>query len=680
MIDLETTLKIDKILSSENLVNDLSEKDLNSISKLVCEGYETDKQSRQEWEDKIEEWTNLALQVAEKKMFPWPNAANVKYPLITTAALQFSARAYPALLPGMQPVRGRVIGFDTDGSKLDRAIRIGKHMSFQLLEQMDDWEEEMDRLLFALPIVGCIFKKTYYSASLERNVSEIVYPRELVVNYWSKTLEDSERITHVLHLTENDVHERVVGGIFAEEDYKKPSIEELKKRNTDEPLGQEKPQTEDETLPFLFLEQCLYLDIDNDGYKEPYIVTLDKGSSKIARIVARFSQEDIKYNSKNEIIKIIPVNFYTKFSFIPSPDGGFYDIGFGVILGPINDTINTLINQLLDAGTLSNLQSGFISKGIRIKGGAYTFTPGEWKYVNTIGDDLRKGLLPLPVREPSQVLFSLLGMMVTAGEKLSSVTEVMTGEIPGQNTKATVAMAAIEQGMKVFSSIYKRIHRSLAKEYKKLFKLNSIYLNEEEYFTILDVGQEQGQEIGRKDYLIGDIDVAPMSDPNVATEQQKLAKIEVLMQLLQFGTVNIQEVTRRFLEATEQPNIEALMKVPEPQPDPEIEANKAKAEFEQVKFEDESLRKWKELELREVEGHAKSMLTVAQAEALEPGTQMEQYHQALNLMTESITHNQKYRQAEEIHQQKMQQMQEMNQIKKEEQPREGTENEDRGNY
>jgi len=652
MQELDTKLSMDTILGSDNLVEKFTDTDLNAISQVVREGYDSDVESRSDWEDKVEEWTNLALQVAETKMFPWPNAANVKYPLITTASLQFSARAYPALMPNMQPVRGRVIGMDLTGQKTERAIRVGKHMSYQLLEQMEDWEEEMDRLLFALPIVGCVFKKTYYDTVLERNVSEIVYPKELVVNYWTRTIEESTRITHVLKLTDNDVRERVGGEIFSDWDYNKTTSSELKKNDTDEPLGQNKPEEEDDTLPYLFIEQCCYLDLDQDGYKEPYIVTVDLGSEKVARIVARFGESDVKYNQEGEVYHIKPINFYTKFSFIPSPDGGFYDIGFGVILGPINETINTLINQLLDAGTLSNMQAGFMSKGIRIKGGNTQFTPGEWKYVNTIGDDLRKGLLPLPVREPSQVLFSLLGMMVTAGEKLSSVTETMTGEIPGQNTKATVTMAAIEQGMKVFSSIYKRIHRSLGKEYRKLFTLNSIYLKDEEYFTILDIGQEKGAVTGKQDYAEADVDVIPASDPNVATEQQKLAKVQALGELLQLGTINPQEFTKRFLEATEQPNAEALMQMPPPQPS-----------LEEKQFEDESMRKWKELELKELESNVKALLEIAQAEAAEPGTQMEQYKKQLDLMAQAVQHNQNYQQADQMHQQKMQHMDQMNQLK-----------------
>jgi chaperonin GroES len=221
MTEYDIKLDLDTILGADNLAEELTEDELECIGHDVCDGYDVDMESRGEWEDNVDEWTRLALQVAETKTFPWPNAANVKYPLITTAALQFSARAYPALIPGTNVVRGRVVGFDPEGQKLERAVRVGKHMSYQLLEQMDDWEEEMDRLLFALPIVGCMFKKTYYDAIKRTNTSEIVYPKELVVNYWAKTLEEAERVTHVLKLSENDVHERVAGGVFLDQELQK---------------------------------------------------------------------------------------------------------------------------------------------------------------------------------------------------------------------------------------------------------------------------------------------------------------------------------------------------------------------------------------------------------------------------------------------------------------------------
>lgn len=613
---IKNTIGIDKLLSNTSIVDMIDDSDLNLIGDHVCEMYDIDESSRETYIDNIDSWMRLAMQTVEQKTFPWVGAANVKFPLLTIAALQFSARAYPALIPGTNVVRGKVIGFDETGEKQKRAIRVGKHMSYQLLDQMEDWEEEMDRLLFSLPIVGCMFKKTYHESLKASNVSEVVYPKELVVNYWAKSLSDAERITHILKLSENDIYERKAQNVYADIDLEKPSSDDIVDVNRDEVIGTEPDDSgDDSNLPYMILEQHTYLDLDGDGYKEPYIVTVDYGSSNVLRIVPRYNSNSIQLTADGkEVIKITPDQYFTKFSFIPSPDGGFYDIGFGILLGPINETINTTINQLLDAGTLSNLQAGFISKGIRIKGGNKAFTPGEWKYANATGDDLRKGIVPLPVSAPSTVLFQLLSLMIDTGEKLSSVQDMMTGELPGQNTKATVALASIEEGMRVFSSIYKRIYRSLTKEYKLLAKLNYDYLPEEAYFTVLDTGQEQAQTIKDSDYNPNDMDVAPAADPNVATEQQRLAKVQALFEVLQLGTVNVQEVTRRYLEATEQPNQEKLMDVPPAGPSAE----------EKIKMQELQLKD-RELDLKELEVMASSMLKVAQAEGVEPGNQLKMY-------------------------------------------------------
>ena len=658
--ELNARLSTERLVSSINIAEELDNKDLETIGKHAVDGYELDSESRAGWEDKVEDWTRLALQVTEEKSTPWPGAANVKYPLITNAALQYSARAYPALITGPNVVRGRVIGFDDDGSKLERAIRIGKHMSYQLMEEMEDWEEQMDRLLFALPIVGCMFKKTYYDSVKETNVSEVVYPKELVVNYYATSLEDATRITHVLRMSDNDVYERVASGIYLDEDLqcKEPTDEPL--RASDAATGIEKPSEEDSSgIEYEVLEQCCFLDLDDDGYREPYIVTVDKTSKKVLRIVARYDDDSITYDSKGEIIRIVPDHYYTKYSFIPSPDGSFYDIGFGILLGPLNDTVNTLINQLLDAGSLNNMQAGFISRGIRVKNGDKPFHLGEWKTVNTAGDDLKKSIMPLPTKEPSNVLFQMLNMMIGAAEKLSSSTEMMSGQIPGQNTKATVAMAAIDQGMKVFMSIHKRVHRSLTKEYKKLFKLNSKYLDEQKYFTILDLGQERGAMINGSDYDGTNFDIAPVSDPNIATEEQKMAKVQALFELLQMGTVNPQVVTKRYLDATEQPNVNELMQLPEKGPSPE----QLQLEWEQQKFAQEMELKWEQAAIDRIKAESSALKDIAAAEAAEEGSQLDEYQKVMGIQQQNDLAGMKSQQAADQFRQKLMQNQEQHQQK-----------------
>lgn len=583
MSELEYAIDLLDILEADNIAEILDPDDLKTIGMEVVEGFNTDKESRTEWEERNNKALDLALQVVEPKNTPWPNAANVKYPLLSTASLQFAARAYPALIPGPNVVKGRVVGYDTTGEKTQKAIRISKHMSYQVFEEMEDWEEHMDKLCMSLPILGTVFKKTYYDPLKKKNRSEVIYPMDLVVNYYAKTLEDAYRVSHVFELSDNDIYERVASGMYL--DVHTDNQEELPDFEDDDSADQSRDrqglEAPEEERPDIVIEQHTYFDLDGDGYEEPYIVTVHRGSEKVLRIVKRFEQRDIEqYDGK--VIRISPVHYFTKFSFIPSPDGAFYDIGFGTLLGPINNTINTTINLLLDAGTLSNMGGGFVSKGIKLKGGVVKTKPGEWHNVNTTGDDLRKGLFPIPVREPSNVLFTLLDTMVSAGERLSSVTEIMTGDIPGQNVKAHVALAAIEQGMKVFNAIYKRIHRSLKKEFRKLYDLNAKYLPDVAFFQVLDL--DMAAPISKADYELGDIDVIPYSDPNVATETQKVSKLEALGPLLTAGLVDPAEYTRRFLEATEQPNPEALIAKPKG-PDPEIQLKMMEQERKRAEAE-----------------------------------------------------------------------------------------------
>ena len=579
-----------------NIAELLDEQELTRIGHACKEGYELDEKSRKDWMDKYDQWMLLAMQVEEKKTFPWEGAANVKYPLITIASMQFSARAYPALIPGTNVVHGHVNGFDPDGQKQNAAIRVSKHMSYQLLEQMDGWEEGMDRLCSIIPIIGCMFKKTYYSPLKQKNISEIVYPKDLVINYWTKSLDDSPRTTEIIRLDDNAMYERKATGLFLDVDISKEEQgDELHKLSD---ISNMDKVEDNDTQPYILLEQHTYLDLDDDGYKEPYVVTLDKASGTILRIAPRFDEESVVRNEQGDLLRIVPDSYYTKFGFVPNPDGGFYDVGFGLLLSPLNKSINTLLNQLIDAGTLSNLQAGFMSRGIRIQGGNSAFKPGEWKTAHFTGDDLRKGIVPLPVREPSGVLFNLLQLLLDGGQRVSTVTDMTMGENPGQNQPATTTMAVLEQGQKVFNSIYKRLHRSLKTEFKKLHKLNAKYLEPIQYFTVLDLGEEFKAPVRQTDYNIDVTDVTPASDPNMSSTAQKLIKAQQLMELLQLGTVNPIEVTKRILEASEQPGIETLMQMPPPQPNPEVQ-------FEQAKFQDESARDWERIEIEKFEAGMK---------------------------------------------------------------------------
>lgn len=576
-------MKLQKILESSNLAADLSDDKLIEIGKDVVSGYETDLDSRKPWEKDLKNWTELALQVASDKTYPWPNAANIKYPLLATAAMQFAARAYPTLIPSSgKVVKCKVIGSDPTGEKTMRAFRVSTHMSYQVMEQMDGWEEDMDKLLIALPISGTCFKKTYWDSSKQQNCSKLVLPKSLVVNYWTRCLEDAERITEVFYLSKRKVKERQNLGIFIDAelgDPQTPADDVTTSINRSFQLANDF----DETTPYTILEQHTYLDLDEDGYAEPYIVTVEAESNKVLRIVPRFSESDVLMDDKQNVVSIEAVQYYTKYGFIPNPDGGFYDIGFGRLLGPLNNSANTIINQLVDAGSLSNLQAGFIGKGLRIKMGETRFQPGEWKAVNAVGDDLKKQIFPLPVREPSQVLFNLLDLLLKSGKELASVAEIFVGKMPGQNTPATTTMASIEQGMKVFTAVYKRVYRSLTSEFRKIYKLNQQYMNPEEYISILD------NPIPQEDYKGPEDDIIPGADPSAVSSQEKQQKVQAVMQLLNLGTINPMAATLMYLEAHEIPEaeIKKLAMQPQPKTDPKVEALQAKAAIDQQKAQND---------------------------------------------------------------------------------------------
>ncbi|MEB3214051.1 MAG: hypothetical protein VKL39_22070 [Leptolyngbyaceae bacterium] len=602
-------MEINQIVEEINVAKELDEKDLLDIADECHKGYEADVSSRSKWEQDLEEWTKLAIQVREDKTFPWQNASNVKYPLLSTAAMQFAARAYPIIVPSDgKPVKCRIIGSDPQGMKAARAGRIGSHMSYQVMEEMDDWEEDTDRLLMILSIAGTVFRKTYWDPIDEKNCSKLVLPRDLVVNYWTRSsIEKAHRKTQRLYLTKNDVQERINAGLYLDVKLDDPDSSELPTANAATNRSMTVPEDDDVTTPYLFLEQHTWLDLDKDGYREPYVVTFEYKSKKVFRIAPRFSLQDVKTNEDGKIIKIAPTEYFTKYGFIPNPDGGFYDLGFGILLGALNESANTIVNQLIDAGSLSNLQAGFISKGMRLKMGDSRFQPGEWKAVNATGDDLKKGIFPLPTREPSSVLFQLLGMIVQSTKELASVAEIFVGKMPGQNTPATTTQATIEQGMKVFTSIFKRVYRSLTSEFRKLYRLNKLYIDPQNYQDVLD------NPASAQDYEGPDNDIVPAADPQAQTDSMKQQKAQAVIQAMQMGTVDPMAGTLRFLEANSIEDIEQLMKKQDPNAAPPPEVQKMQMEMQMKQQEAQMKQQMMQMELQIEEQKARIQLQVEQA-------------------------------------------------------------------
>lgn len=585
--------------SKDNLAGGLTSEELGLLGSDVVRTYELDVSNRSDWDKISESALKLAKQVKESKSFPWEGASSVKHPLITVSCIQFAARAYPEIVKGDQIVKCHITGDDFrprkpavpsmppaapalagpgpggpappvpmagpspesgmgmppemmqqmaamqaqtqagPNPKRERADRVALHMNYQLTQEMVEWDPDMDRLLHILPVLGQVFKKTYYSVTKKRNVSELVLPTDCYVNKKGKSIEDARRVTHRLWFYENDIWEKVRSGLWAEIDDLGPPPE---------------ADSNDTDAPHEFLEQHCFKDLDGDGYKEPYVVTVHKATEKVVRVVARWQPEGLK-TTGTKVDCILPDTYFTHYGFIPNPDGSLNYLGFGQLLEPINQSVNSILNQLIDAGTLSNAAGGFLGRGVKIRGGQYRFSPFEWKNVDVQGPTLRDNMIPLPVRDPSPVLFQLLGFLVQAGKDISSVQDILSGDakLAGTMPVGTI-MALVEQGLKVFTAIYKRIYRSLREEFMKLYKLNAFFVDPRVPFEL--AGQEfpVGDPNFKPDYLMEDLTVVPVADPNLSSDMQRMLKAQALAGLSGRPGLDEIEITRSLVHAIKPEN------------------------------------------------------------------------------------------------------------------------------
>ena len=574
-MELNAKLDLRKIIDSDNVAELLSDDDLARIGLDVSDGFQTDKDSRSEWETRNATAMELALQVTSPKTFPWPGASNAKLPIITMAATQYHARAYPAIIASQQVVGCLVLGDDPDGQKAARAKRVGDHMSFQLMEEYPEWEEGMDKLLLVHAIVGCAFKKTYYDPIRDIKVSELVFPSDLVVDYYTKSLSTATRITHIVEMSHNDIVERQRAGTFRE-----VTLVPQDGQLLDGPIKTARDARQglqeggDDSSPYTLLEQHRWLDLDGDGYEEPYIVTVELNTSEVFRIVPRFNMESVKWKKEGKHVELVGIkawDFFTKYPFIPAPDGGFYDLGFGRLLGAVNDTVDTLVNQLVDAGTMATTGGGFLGRGARLKSGDNTFKPGEWKRVDVSGEDLSKNIVKLPVGEPSPTLFQLLNLMLDLGSKLGGITDPMVGENPGQNTPAETSRNTIAQGQKVFNAIYKRVYRSMKEEFRKLYRLNYLFPPANGRYDYNTSGRNGSATVA--DYFASEKGVVPTADPFIASDEQRQQQANDLVSLMSGNSpfapmLSAKEILSRVLDSRRVSNQQALLNTQPPPPAP----------------------------------------------------------------------------------------------------------------
>jgi chaperonin GroES len=582
MLTLEKKLRITPETCKEpNLTSRFSDVDLGRIAAVVYEGYVADENSRADWRKVNAAGMDLAMQISKTKSFPWPNCSNVNFPLVTIAALQFHARAYPAIISGSDVVRCKV-GPDPSPEETAQAESVGKYMSYEVLEIDQSWEEGQDRLLLNYAVVGCTFKKTFRSPILGYTTSQVVYAQNLVLDYYAESVETCRRKTHILQMNRNDIIEGIRANtpiyrnVESEPWFSEGGSDFGIVQDEDQPRrdGTSKPQRTQST-PFTMLEQHVWLDLDGDGYEEPYIITIESASRAVLRIVARWdAPSQVSYNARNEIVSITSMEYFTKYGFIPSADGSVYDMGFGRLLGPLNESVNTSINQLNDAGTMALTAGGFLGRGAKIRGGVYTFAPFEWKRVDSTGEDLAKSIYQLPLREPSVVLFQLLGLLIDYTNRISGATETMVGESPGQNTPAETSRSMVEQGMKVYAAIFKRTWRSMKEEFRKRYILNGFYA-----------------PLKYRHLFLGDPSrICPAADPNISSDGERFARASAIaarsQQVPGYNSAAVEENYLRALKVDDWKKYYQGVDPNAPPPkDPRVQVAEINAQVSQLKLQ-----------------------------------------------------------------------------------------------
>lgn len=624
-----------------NIMDKLDEEKINYIYSNCYEGYCNDVNNRQERNDTLLKANEIAMQVIKEKTYPWRGCANVKLPIITTGAIDFASKIYPAIMQDNEIVKCKTIDISTEDKlkKLEAGERLSNYLNYQLTEKMPDWKENEDMLTYALPINGIMLKKVYYDVIEEEFRSDLIFPMNFFTPNETREIDKAERATHVYQMSTEDIISSLRYGVFAgiEEDEIKTLLDNGDGGTDNEIVRQEDKTDSEKSNIWKVCEQHCWIDLDDDGYREPYIVTFIPNLERIVRITVRFDEEGI-IRKNGKIVKIKPIPFFTKYSFLQSPDGSFYSLGLGELLLPINEAINTLTNQLLDAGKLNNMPAGLISKSAKIGQGDLTLSPGEFKVVNSFMGKIADQVMLLPTKEPSATLFELLKTLMASAKEIASIKDLTNTDFPS-NSSVITTLSIIENGMSPFKAIYKRFHSALTKEIQLLSYWMKRYANMEEYAMI------SGKLAVPQDFDMLDI-IIPVSDPSLVTSTQKMGRAQFLGELLQNPVFDPQKVS---IEMVSLMGINPMPLLAQPQePDPidqqlrveqlkNIQAQTAeimsRTEKNVVSGASEMIRANSE----DTKRTADSILALANAESKEIGEQNQKYIKQLEQAKEGVS-------------------------------------------
>mgnify|MGYP006153680811 FL=1 len=547
-----------------NLADIMPDSDLNSLKNDLMSNIESDKDSRGDWEKTYREGLEYLGMKYEERSQPFEGASGVMHPLLSESVTQFQAQAYNELLPSQGPVKTQVLGMTTPETE-QQAARVQEFMNYQLMQVMKEYDPETDQMLFYLPLSGSAFRKVYYDQNLGRAVSKFIPSEDLIVPYSATDLHSATRITHVINMPMNDIRKLQQIGFYSDVDIDSGNMmadetDDIQE-GIDELQGVKPSYDDDDTCKVHEIHTELDIEGFEDmnaegedtGIKLPYIVTI--GNNKVLSIRRNYKEND---QLKQRI------NYFVHYKFLPGL--GFYGFGLTHMIGGLSKAATSILRQLIDAGTLSNLPAGFKARGIRIRNDDQPLQPGEFRDMDAPGGSLRDAFVPLPFKEPSQTLLSLLGILVDSGRRFASIADIQVGD-GNQNAPVGTTVALLERGTRVMSAIHKRLHASQRIEFEILAKVFGEYLPPAYPYSTAN----GNQTIKALDFD-SRVDVLPVSDPNTFSMSQRVMMAQELLRTVQsnpeiHGPTGIHEAYKRMYSSMGVQNIEQLLPPP-PKPQP----------------------------------------------------------------------------------------------------------------
>ena len=532
-----------------NLAEFIDDQDLTELGNDCISKFESDKTSRSEWEQTYKQGLDqLGLEI-EDRTTPWAGACGVFHPMLSEAVVRFQSQTIQEIMPAKGPVRTQCWGVVTD-ERTQQAHRVQEYMNYQLLEVMTEYRSETEKLLFSLPLAGSAFRKIYFDPSLGRPTSMFVPAEDFVVAYHESDLDQAERYTPVMNRSSNQVRKLQVNGFYRDVELTTSHVEDNPITEKYNEIGGVRPSWDDNERHQL-LEMHSVLDLpgfeDPDGVALPYVITIDKSSSTVLSIYRNWEEDDPNRLKKQHFVH---------YGYVPGI--GFYNLGLIHMIGGLAKSATSLLRQLVDAGTLSNLPGGLKTRGLRIKGDDTPIMPGEFRDVDVPGGVIRDNITFLPYKEPSSVLYQLLGNIVDEGRRFASMADMKVADM-NQNAPVGTTLAIMERAMKVQSAIQARIHASLKQEYKILAGIIRDYTSPSYPYET-----EEGESIKSEDFD-DRVDVIPVSDPNASTMSQRIMQYQAAMQLAQQspGLYDMPLLHRQMMELIGIPNADKIVPMPD---------------------------------------------------------------------------------------------------------------------